>query len=85
MVLVTATDHSSDARLTSQCLSLLQTTVATGSFYLSLLCYHCSNVVVAMGQLPVATVAYGLLPQCLFVLVMVHFICLVVNKDKQAD
>jgi hypothetical protein len=46
-VSVATTDHSSDGRLTSRCLSLLHTTVATGGFCLSLLCYHYSNTVVA--------------------------------------
>jgi hypothetical protein len=48
---------------------LLQTTVATGGFCVSLLCYHCSDVVLAMGQTPVAKVAYNPLPQCIFVVV----------------
>jgi hypothetical protein len=62
MVPVAATNHSSDERLMSRCLSLLQTTVATDGFYPLLLCYHCSDTVVAMNWMPVATVAYGLLP-----------------------
>jgi hypothetical protein len=49
--------------------TVLQTTVAMGGFYPSLLCYHCSDAVVAIGRLPVATVAYGPLPQCMFVVV----------------
>jgi hypothetical protein len=48
---------------------LLQTTVATGGFYPSLLCYHYSDIVVATGRLPVATVTYDPLPQCMFVVV----------------
>jgi hypothetical protein len=51
---VAATDHSSDVRLTSRCLSLLQTTVATRGFYPSLLCYHCIDAVVATGRMPAA-------------------------------
>jgi hypothetical protein len=47
MVHAATTDHSSDERLMSRCLSLLQTTVTTGGFFLSLLCYYCSDTVVA--------------------------------------
>jgi hypothetical protein len=53
----------------SRCPSLLQTTVAKGGLCLSLLCYHCSDAVVAMGQLPVTTVTYGPLLQCMFIVV----------------
>jgi hypothetical protein len=38
-------------------------------FGLSLLRYHCSDALVAMGQMPVAIVIYAPLPQCLFVVV----------------
>jgi hypothetical protein len=38
-------------------------------FYPSLLYYHYSDVVEAMGQFPMATVLYGLLLQCLFAVV----------------
>jgi hypothetical protein len=40
-----------------------------GGFCPSLLCYHCSDAVVATGWLPIATVAYGPLPQCMFIVV----------------
>jgi hypothetical protein len=66
---VTAKDYSSDGRLSSLCMSLLQTTSVTGGFYPSLLCYHYSDAVLATGQMLVATVAYGPLPQCPFVVV----------------
>jgi hypothetical protein len=36
----------------------------------SLLYFHCSDTVVATGQLSMATVAYSLLLQCLFVVVL---------------
>jgi hypothetical protein len=44
----------------SQCPLLLQTTVAMGDFYPSLLCYHCSDGPVARGHSglrPVATMS----------------------------
>jgi hypothetical protein len=44
----------------SICPSLLESTVEADDFYPSLLCYHCSDVVVATGRIPIATVAYGL-------------------------
>jgi hypothetical protein len=75
---VAATDHSSDGRLSSRFPSLLQTTVAMGDFCSSQLCYHCSDAVLAMGQMPVATVDYGPLPQSLFVVVVLYIdLCLV--------
>jgi hypothetical protein len=40
-----------------------------GGFCPSLLCYHCSDAVVATGWLPIATMAYGPLPQCMFIVV----------------
>jgi hypothetical protein len=54
MVLVTTRHHYSDGRLTSQCLSLLQTTVVTCVFY----------------RLSVATVAYDLMLQYMFIVVV---------------
>jgi hypothetical protein len=59
--------------LTSSHPSLLQTIVATGVFCPSLLCYHCSDMVVAMGRLPVATVAYNLMLHGLFVVVILAY------------
>jgi hypothetical protein len=59
MVLITVVVCSSDRQQMSLCPSLLQTTGAIDVFYLSLLCYHCSDAILATGQLPVATVAYG--------------------------
>jgi hypothetical protein len=38
-------------------------------FCLSLLCYHCSDAILATGWMPMAKVAYSPLPQCLFVVV----------------
>jgi hypothetical protein len=43
--------------------SLLETTLVTGGFYSSLLCYHCSDTVVVTGHLPMATVVYDPLLQ----------------------
>jgi hypothetical protein len=40
-----------------------------GGFCPSLLCYHCSNAVLVTGRMPMVTMAYGSLPQCLFVVV----------------
>jgi hypothetical protein len=50
-------------------LSLLGTIVVAYDIYPLLLCYHCSDTIVAMGQLSVATVAYDPLLHCLFVVV----------------
>jgi hypothetical protein len=50
--------------------SLLGATLATDVFGSSLLRYHCSDTLVAMGQLLVAIVTYGLLLQCLIVVLM---------------
>jgi hypothetical protein len=52
---------SSDRRMTSACPSLLGAIVATDVFCPSLLCCHCSDILVAMGWLPVDTVTYSLL------------------------
>jgi hypothetical protein len=41
----------------------------------SLLSYHCNDALVMMGQLPIATVTYGSLLQCLFVVVMGFLPC----------
>jgi hypothetical protein len=49
--------------------SLLGAIVATGIFCPSLLCCHCSDALVEMGQWPVSTVTYGTLLQCLFIVV----------------
>jgi hypothetical protein len=65
MVPITTCAHSSDGELMSQCPLLLQTTVATNIFYLSLLRYT-----VAMGPLPMAIVAYDPMLQCLLVVVV---------------
>jgi hypothetical protein len=50
--------HNSNGRMTSARLSLLESIIATGDFCPSLLCYHCSDVVVVMGRMFVATAAY---------------------------
>jgi hypothetical protein len=50
--------------LMSSRLSLIEFIVPTADFYPSLLCYHCSDVVVAMGRMPVAIVAYSPFLQC---------------------
>jgi hypothetical protein len=55
--------------MTSAPPSLIGATVVMGAFYLSLLCHHCSNTLVAMGQLSIGTVTYGPLLQCLLVVV----------------
>jgi hypothetical protein len=69
-VLVATIDHSSDERLSSRCPSLLQTIVAMGGLCPSLLWYHCSDAVLAMGRMPVTTVADEPLSQWLFVVVL---------------
>jgi hypothetical protein len=40
-----------------------------GVFCPLLLCYHCSNAVVVTSQMTIVTVAYGLMLQCLFIVV----------------
>jgi hypothetical protein len=65
----------SDEWLMSQCSSLLQITIPTDIFCPSLLCYHCSDAVLATGQLPVATMAYDLLLQwCAVVVYICRFL-----------
>jgi hypothetical protein len=59
--------------LTSSQSSLLEVIVATGVFCLSLLSYHYNDVLVATGWLPMATVTYGPLLQCQFVVVIVSY------------
>jgi hypothetical protein len=59
-------------QMTSGCSSLLGGTVATVVFSLSLLSYYCTDVLVATDRLPVDTVTYGLLLQCLIVVVFVN-------------
>jgi hypothetical protein len=56
--------------LTSAHPSLLGATIVMDVFYPSLLSYHCSDALVAMDRLPMATVTYGPLLQCLFVVVL---------------
>jgi hypothetical protein len=51
----------------SLCPSLLQATVTTDVFYPSLLYYHYNNIVVATSQLPITTVGYGPILQCMFI------------------
>jgi hypothetical protein len=80
MVPIATRHYSSDGRLTSLYPSLLQTTVATDVFCSSLLCYHYSDVVVAMDRLPVATMAYGSMLQCLLVVVIGAFIPEILQK-----
>jgi hypothetical protein len=53
--------------------SLLGATVAMGRIRPSLLSYHCSDALVATGPLSVPTVAYGILLQCLLVVVFLLF------------
>jgi hypothetical protein len=60
---------------------VLQTIVATGGFYPSLLCYHYSDIVVATDRLHVTIVAYGPLLPCLFVVVkFIGFVHRLTNK-----
>jgi hypothetical protein len=66
---VTIVDSSSNSQMTSAHPLLLGATVATIIFCPSLLSYHCSYALVAMGRLPVAIVTYNLLLQCLFIIV----------------
>jgi hypothetical protein len=66
-------DYSSHGQMTSWCTSLLQTIVVIDIFCPSLLCYHCSDTVVATDQLPVITVAYRLMSQWLFIVVWTTF------------
>jgi hypothetical protein len=62
-------DSSSDGWLTSARSLLLAATVVMDVFYPSLLSYHYSNALVAMDRLPMTTVTYDLLLQCLFIVV----------------
>jgi hypothetical protein len=64
MIPVAARITNSDERLTLRYSSLLHTTVVIYIFYLSLLYYHCSNIVIAMSQLHMIIVTYNLLLQC---------------------
>jgi hypothetical protein len=59
----------SNGRMMSSHPSLLESTVVTDGFYSSLLCYHCINVVVATGRMPINTMAYGPLLQLCVVVV----------------
>jgi hypothetical protein len=67
--LVATITSSSDVRMTSARPSLLWATVATNGFWPSLLCYQYSNIVVATGRMPMATMAYGPLVQWCVVVV----------------
>jgi hypothetical protein len=62
-------DSSSDRQMMLANPSLLGAKVATDVFGLSLLSYHSSNALVVMDQLPVKTMTYDLLLQCLIVVV----------------
>jgi hypothetical protein len=66
---VATVDLSSDGQMMPARPLLLWTTVATDIFSLLLLSYHCSDTLLAMGRLPVATMTYGLLLQCLIMAV----------------
>jgi hypothetical protein len=72
MMSVTSRHHSSDEQLTSLCPSPLQTIVEMVVFYQLLLYYHCSDMVVVTCRLPMATMAYDPLLQCLLVVVNVQ-------------
>jgi hypothetical protein len=61
---------SSDGRMMSSYPSLLGSTVATDDFCLLLLCYHCSNILVATVRMPVATVNYDMFLQWCVVVVL---------------
>jgi hypothetical protein len=49
---------NNDRRMISSHPSLVGVTVAMDSFCPSLLCYHCSDIVVTTGKIPVTTVIY---------------------------
>jgi hypothetical protein len=49
--------------------SLLGAIVAMGVFDPLLLSYHCSDALIVTGQLPMATVTYSPLLQCLIIVV----------------
>jgi hypothetical protein len=66
---VATVDSSSNGWMMSPRPSLLRATVATDRRRSSLLSYHCSDALVAMGQLTMTTVTYDSLLQCLFVVV----------------
>jgi hypothetical protein len=69
---VTIVDSSSNGWITSPCPSLLGATIAMGRRRTSLLSYHCSDILVATDRLPVTTVTYGPLLQCLFVVMQIE-------------
>jgi hypothetical protein len=50
MVSIVTRHHSSNGQMMSLCSSLLQTTVTTDVFWQSLLCYHCSDMVVVTSR-----------------------------------
>jgi hypothetical protein len=66
---VATMDSSRDRQITLAHPSLLGANVATDVFGLSLLSYHSSNALVVTGQFPMKIVTYGLLLQCLIIVV----------------
>jgi hypothetical protein len=67
---VTTVDMSSDGQMTLAHPSLLWATVAVGVFVPSLLSYHYSGALVTTGRMPMSIVTYGLLLQCLIIVVI---------------
>jgi hypothetical protein len=84
--LMSANPSSSDRKMTSARPSLLWATVATDVFGPSLPSYNCSNALVVTGLLPVATVTYDPLLQCLIVVVITcaWIILLILKREKVA-
>jgi hypothetical protein len=68
---ITTVDSSCDEQMMSAHPSLLGAIVAMGIFGPSLLSSHCSDALVATDRLPMATVTYGLLLQCLVIVVWI--------------
>jgi hypothetical protein len=62
---------SSDRQMMSAHPSLQWATLAIGIFGLLLWSYHCSDALVAMGRMPMTTVTYNPLLECMFVVVLV--------------
>jgi hypothetical protein len=67
--LIATVDSSNDGWMMSPRPSLLRATMAMGRRRLSLLSYYCNDALVAPDQFSVATVVYGPLLQCLFIVV----------------
>jgi hypothetical protein len=66
---VVTMDSSSDRQMKSARPSLLWATIVMVVFSPSLLSYHCSDTLIVMGQLLMATVTYDPLLQCLIIVV----------------